>query len=221
MNWYLILSSHKPGNTLLFLNAHYGDTFPPHLRDLVGVQQSPEHHPEGDAFNHTCHVLNAMDAICRRDQIPNPRRLLLMTAALCHDFGKASTTRWREDKQKWTAYGHDVAGVALAESFVAEHLADQGIDVAMLRGLVRMHMVHCRNESGHTDKAVRKILRQLEPGRFEDLVLLCEADCGGRPPLPGGLPERFKILIQRVGVLENAHNTQNNSQVTHASEPQR
>lgn len=69
------------------------------IADLIGVQQHPEHHPEGDAYNHSMQVLSEMTKLTNKTE----RRF----AALCHDLGKARTPR-----EEWPRHhAHDVGGV--------------------------------------------------------------------------------------------------------------
>jgi len=53
----------------------------PEVRDMVGVEQPPEFHPEGDVFVHTGLVLDELED-------PSP---VLAVAALLHDVGKPPT----------------------------------------------------------------------------------------------------------------------------------
>lgn len=171
------------------------------LKALIGVQQSPQHHPEGDAFVHTLFVVKAMHGIAEREKLGDETRVKLMLAALCHDFGKATATRWHEAKQKWVAYGHEKDSVPLAREFLDRVGCDPTTRERVLC-LVYCHMVHCRQENEHTEKAVRKIAGLIYPDPVRDLVLLCEADCGGRPPLPPGLPPAMGRFIEVAKRLE-------------------
>ena len=62
----------------------------PELAALARVPQPPRHHPEGDVWVHTLWTLDAMRDISA--DLSEKERLVLMTAALCHDLGKAETT---------------------------------------------------------------------------------------------------------------------------------
>lgn len=69
------------------------------VHDLIGVEQPPKHHPEGDAYNHTMQVLAEMSKLTGKVE----RRF----TALCHDLGKARTP-----KEFWPKHhGHEGAGV--------------------------------------------------------------------------------------------------------------
>lgn len=175
----------------------------PGLAALIGVQQEAEWHPEGDAFSHTLCVVDAMADLCVRDRIQGEDRPLYLLAALCHDFGKASTTKWNDAKRRWTAYGHDVAGVEptliwlKTFPWVGDKLAGQ------IAALVRLHMVHARPANQATKKSVRRILEELGEAQlfWVDLYRICEADLAGRPPLSGEPSETLLCLNTHVAEL--------------------
>jgi putative nucleotidyltransferase with HDIG domain len=103
------------------------------LRKLRTTEQSPEHHPEGNVWNHTMLVVD--EAAKVRGKSKNPR--VFMWAALLHDIGKPSTFRMK--KGRITAYGHDKAGETLAEEFLA-HFAEDDSYIREVTKLVRYHM---------------------------------------------------------------------------------
>ena len=57
----------------------------PELKALIGLEQNPVYHAEGDVWNHTMMVLDQAAKLRHRDANP----YWFMLAALCHDFGKA------------------------------------------------------------------------------------------------------------------------------------
>jgi len=59
----------------------------PEIGDLRSCLQDPIWHPEGNAFYHTLLVCDEMAAICKREGIVGEQRIVMMFAALCHDFG--------------------------------------------------------------------------------------------------------------------------------------
>ena len=86
----------------------------PELKKLITVPQPPKYHPEGDVWAHTLLVLDQAAALRERASDP----LGLMLAALCHDLGKPDTTGIEADG-RLHAFGHDAAGVAVAETFLS------------------------------------------------------------------------------------------------------
>ena len=157
----------------------------PELYALVGCQQDPIWHPEGDAYVHTLYVCDAMARILNREKIVGEQRTILMMAALCHDFGKATTTEFIDGR--WRSRGHCEAGVPLAESFLNSIGAPNAI-IDKVKPLVAEHLTHVREE--HTARGVRRLALRLQPATINELLLLIEADMNGRPPLPEGLPQQ-------------------------------
>ncbi len=170
------------------------------LFDLIGIEQDPTHHPEGDAFNHTLCVVDAMSDICNREQVTNEEKTILMLTALCHDLGKAVSTKWNEKKQKWTAYNHQITGVPLAESFLTKINCPLKFRRPILT-IVREHMVHLLEEPN--DKNVRRLVNRLVDGKasMRLLAMMVEADVSGRPPLPKGQSPRFIKWLDRCAEL--------------------
>lgn len=193
------------GDTTLLCHLEADGLLLSQLAALVGLSQDPTFHPEGCAWTHTLHVVEAMRLVCRRDGLSGERRRVMLFAALCHDMGKATTTVLVEKGgvRRWASPGHDVAGVAPARSFLGVAGVDAAVTAAVLP-LVRYHMTHCRRD-GWSDKSVKKLARNLAPATVADLLLVMEADCSGRPPLPGGLPPNVNGLVEaatRLGVMD-------------------
>lgn len=103
------------------------------LYDLKGTKQSPEHHPEGDAWNHTLLVVDMASKL--KELSKNPQ--IFMWAALLHDIGKPKTTKVR--KGKITSYDHDKVGEKLATEFLEACIEDQDF-IDEVTNLVRYHM---------------------------------------------------------------------------------
>lgn len=103
------------------------------LKKLKETMQSPIHHPEGNAWNHTMLVVD--EAAKVRDKSKN--KVIFMWAALLHDIGKPNTTRHR--KGKITAYDHDRVGAELAKDFLGYFSCDKKF-VAEVVYLIRWHM---------------------------------------------------------------------------------
>lgn len=82
------------------------------LKDIIGVQQNPQFHAEGDVWTHTMMVLD--EASKYRDQAENPKGFML--AALCHDYGKAICTEVVDGIIR--SIGHETKGLPLVEAFL-------------------------------------------------------------------------------------------------------
>ena len=138
------------------------------LEELIGVRQDPRFHPEGDVWTHTMRMLDA--AAGMRAQAREP--LYFMLAALCHDMGKPVSTE--EINGRLHAYGHDEAGVPIAEHFLKRMTSEKKLAI-YVANMIRLHMRPNMLVQQHaSDKAFRKLLDQAEVP--EDLLLLSKAD---------------------------------------------
>ena len=151
----------------------------PEIQSLIGVPQDPEWHPEGDVFVHTKLVIDGARKLI--DDLPYPRQVTVMLAALAHDFGKPATTEFLEGR--WRSRGHEEAGVPPAESFLDRinvHTID-GYNVrTQVIALVREHLkpgefYKKRDEVG--DGAFRRLARRCEP---DLLYRVAKSDSLGR-----------------------------------------
>ena len=84
----------------------------PELEALIGVEQNPKFHAEGDVWVHTMMVLD--EAARLKSYASDP--LAFMLSALTHDFGKAVATEVINGEIH--AYAHEVKGLPLVKSFM-------------------------------------------------------------------------------------------------------
>ena len=101
---------------------------------LVGVEQNPRFHPEGDVFEHTMLVLDSAASLRKQAHYP----LGLMVSALCHDMGKPQTTMRLEDG-KIVSYGHEDVGVEPATAFVNRVFHEKRLK-RYVANMVKLHM---------------------------------------------------------------------------------
>jgi len=168
----------------------------PEIDALKGVKQREEYHPEGDVFTHTLMALDVMSEFSSEDE---KKKLILMFATLCHDFGKATTTKLIEGVYR--AYGHEVAGVEIAENFLRRMTDDKSLIEAVLP-LVRYH-----GEPGKfykenvSEAAIRRLANRVN---ISLLVEVSRADSLGRTTkdaLEGKFPAK-EWLLQRADELD-------------------
>jgi tRNA nucleotidyltransferase (CCA-adding enzyme) len=168
----------------------------PQLRQMKNCEQDPRWHPEGGVWVHTKLVVKAGFDICTRDNITNFDREAIIIACLCHDMGKPYTTFERKNVDgsvKIVSPGHAEHGVQKAEKFLWSVGAPHDI-IETVGPLVAEHMAYL---NCYTEKAMRRLLKRLEPATFEQLIAVIEADHSGRPPLPKRLPEKA-IEMERL-----------------------
>ena len=176
----LLLRARWPSIGLGWLHAlGVLDQLFPEIKVLIDVPQDAEWHPEGDVFVHTRLVVDRARELI--DDLPYPKQVTVMLAALCHDFGKPATTAFVDGRIR--SREHEEAGVPPTESFLDRlnlHTLD-GYDVrARVIALVRDHLkpgefYKKRDEVG--DGAFRRLARKCE---LDLLYRLAKADSLGR-----------------------------------------
>jgi tRNA nucleotidyltransferase (CCA-adding enzyme) len=191
----LLLLGVRPSLGLGFLRDCGWLRHTPELAALVGCEQDPAWHPEGDVFVHTLHCLDAFAAERVGDETED---LVVGLAVLCHDLGKPATTR-REDGRV-TSKGHEPVGEALARRFLARLTGE----VALVEAVVPLVGAHLRPGQLHQaragDAAVRRLARRV--GRIDRLVRVARADWRGRPPLGEQPFVAGEWLLARARALE-------------------
>jgi tRNA nucleotidyltransferase (CCA-adding enzyme) len=153
----------------------------PELHALVGCEQEPEWHPEGDVWVHTLQVID--QARTRVDDLDRPRRIAVMLGAVCHDFGKPATTAFLDGRIR--SIDHEEQGVPPAAAFL-DRLNLQTIDGYDVRrqvlGMVAQHLkpgmwFKAKDEVG--DGAFRRLAQKVD---LELLARVAKSDCLGREP---------------------------------------
>jgi tRNA nucleotidyltransferase (CCA-adding enzyme) len=151
----------------------------PELGALVGCEQEPDWHPEGDVWVHTLLVID--NAVGQSGDLDRARKLTIMLGAVCHDFGKPATTAFLDGRIR--SFNHEEAGVEPALR-VLDRLNVHTIDGFPVRtqvvGLTAHHlkpgMWHkTRDQVG--DGAFRRLAQKVD---LELLARLARADCMGR-----------------------------------------
>lgn len=156
----------------------------PELERLIGCEQDPAWHPEGDVWNHTCRCL---DAFARQRPAGGSadEDLVVGLAVLCHDFGKPATSAYDPVRGRIRSLGHDEAGVEPTRQFLRRLTVEERI-LKEVPPLVRLHMrpfAMWKAKSG--ESAIRRLAARV--GRIDRLIRVSEADEAGRPPFPASL----------------------------------
>ncbi len=170
----LLLLSAKPSIGLRYLEeTGLLKQLHPDLYNLIGCEQEPKNHPEGDVWEHTLQVVDQAAKL----KVKSGNPLALMWAALLHDIGKPAVTKRREGKI--TAYGHDTEGAKMASAFLHNLRCSNELTHSVMV-LTREHMhpvLLYKQKEQITDKAIRKLADRVD---ISELLLLSEADFKGR-----------------------------------------
>ena len=175
----LLLAAERPSIGLaLALDLGVIDKVLPELTPLVGCEQEPEWHPEGDVWTHTLMVIDRARQL--NADLDRPRLLAVMLGVVCHDLGKPSTTAVIDGRIR--SLNHEDAGVAPTLSLLDRlniHTID-GFEVrTQVVGLVAHHLkpgMFCKAEQVG-DGAFRRLARKVD---LELLARVARADCLGR-----------------------------------------
>lgn len=179
----LLVQGREPsGGLQLLLDVGVLSRWFPELAKLWSTPQDPKLHPEGNVGVHTMMVVDAASALTWDPPNRNQRREIML-AALLHDVGKPATTT--TDKHgRVRSIGHEAAGAKPAENF----LTAIGFSPAEISRLVPLVVHHLRPAELYrerrtiTDRALRKLGRDISPHWIRALVTLAEADHRGRGP---------------------------------------
>ena len=160
----------------------------PELAPCIGFDQRNPHHIY-DIYTHTAHVVDAV-----------PPSLPLRWAALLHDIGKPDCFSLDEEGCGHF-YGHADTSAQLADAILRRLKAPNDLRQQAVV-LIRQHMTKIPPER----KAVRRWLARLGPEIMEQLLLLQQADTGGKGVARPDKLERFaaiRALMQTIQA-ENA-----------------
>jgi tRNA nucleotidyltransferase (CCA-adding enzyme) len=150
----------------------------PELLPMVGCEQEPEWHPEGDVWTHTLMVVDKAREL--NGDLDRPRLITVMLGAVCHDLGKPATTAVVDGRIR--SLDHEQAGVEPTVSLLDRlniHSID-GFDVrAQVIGLVAHHLKPgaFRKAAYVSDGAFRRLAQKVD---LELLARVARADCLGR-----------------------------------------
>ena len=165
------------------------DVWFPEVKDLIGVEQSPRHHAEGDVWNHTMMVLD--EAAKLRCKAENPFGFML--AALTHDFGKAVCSE--EINGVIHAYGHEKESLPLAERFLKRLTKE----TKLIRYVLNLTEYHMKPNVVAGARSAIKVTNKMFDSSVDPAALICLAladDRGRKTEVPAVSHEEF--LWQRL-----------------------
>lgn len=145
------------------------DLWFPELKSLIGIEQNPGYHTEGDVWVHTMMVLD--QAAKLREYAKS--KLGFMLSALCHDYGKAVCTE--VIKGEIHCYGHETEGLPLVRSFM-QRITNE---VELKRYVLNMAEYHMKPNALAAQGASVKSTNKMFDGSVDPEGLLCLAIADG------------------------------------------
>ncbi len=142
----------------------------PEVEALFGVPQPTQWHPEIDSGRHTLMVLDQSVLLSPSVEV--------RFAALCHDLGKATTPVDILPSH----HGHEKRGALITEALCERlRVPRKARDLAVMSA--RYH-THCHRAMELSASTLAKLLQSLDvvrkPDRFQQFLMVCEADARGR-----------------------------------------
>jgi len=189
----LLLKGKYPSKGLTFLRESGWVRFYPELAALIGCEQNPKWHPEGDVWNHTLHCLDAAVPLRTGDHDSD---LAMNLGVLCHDFGKPLVSTVNENGDI-TSINHAVVGEAPTLSFLRRMWNQPKLEETVC-ALVHWHMdpySYVKQQAG--DSSYRRLALKVN---LELLYKVACCDTLGRPPYPADLAT-LDLFLERARAL--------------------
>lgn len=213
----IITSKHRRQGLELLVESGLIGHFIPEVLALIGCEQPPEWHPEGDVYIHTLIML---------DMLEPDAPLELCLAVLLHDIAKPPTQTFDEEVGRIRFNGHDAMGAEMAEAIltrlkypnavihavvpmVARHMQFMNVQKMRTAKLKRfmaeptfpqemeLHRVDCASSNGFTDNYE---FLQAKAGEFAAEPLIPPPLVTGKDLIARGLPPgpQFKELLETL-----------------------
>ena len=170
----IITSPNRRRGLELLVETGLAVSFLPEVLPMIGCEQPPEWHPEGDVYTHTCIMLEMLEP---------DAPLELCLATLLHDIAKPPTQTFDEESDRIRFNGHDALGAEMATDILsrlkypnavirdAAHMVSrhmQFMNVQQMRKAklkrfmseptfaqeMELHRVDCASSNGFTDNYV-------------------------------------------------------------------
>lgn len=125
----------------------------PEIFALIGIEQGPKYHPEGNVFNHTMLAL---------DSVPlNKRNTIVMLAILLHDVGKVVVEAEQKEADHIAFKGHETAGGIVGYTLLDRITEDKTLKDAVVN-LVTHHMQPYQLKKNMKKKTVRRLATKVD-----------------------------------------------------------
>lgn len=164
----------------------------PEVKALIGVEQNPVFHAEGDVWTHTMMVVD--QAAKLRHRIAEPYWFML--SAVTHDFGKAACTEEKDGVLH--AYQHELLGLPLAETFLRRLTKE----TKLIEYVLNMTQYHMKPNTVANAGSAKKVTTRMYDLSVDPEGLLCLALADDRGRITQAPPkDNEEFLYQRLEVF--------------------
>lgn len=163
----------------LLVESGLMQVFLPEFMELIGCEQPPQFHPEGDVYTHTCIMLEMLEG---------EPSLELCLAVLLHDIGKPPTYSYDEQAQRIRFSSHDAVGAEMSQAILSRMKYPKVVIGAVVQ-MVEHHMrfMHVRQ------MRTAKLKRMMSRTHFEDEMELHRVDCASS----NGISENYDFIREK------------------------
>jgi len=167
---------------ILFETGLYRKVFkiPEDYLDIDMDQKTPYHNLT--LLNHTLKVMNGLDNISKREDIPNDERAYLLLSGMMHDFGKMSREIQQphpKDPSRMRYIGHDRASADFAKDILTQMGFAPEVK-SFVDAVIRNHMfLHQFKDGKIKEKSIGKFLSKVGD-YYKYIIHHGEADSLGR-----------------------------------------
>jgi putative nucleotidyltransferase with HDIG domain len=174
----IIISPNRRQGLELLSNSGLISHFIPEVIPLIGCEQPPQWHPEGDVYVHTCIMLEMLE-------VDAP--LTLCLATLLHDIAKPPTQTTDPDG-RIRFNGHDTLGAEMAEAILTRLRYPN----AVIRDVVHMVSRHMQFMNVQQMRKA-KLKRFMSEPTFDLEMELHRVDCASS----NGFTDNYEFLNQK------------------------
>lgn len=154
--------------------------FLPEVLDLIGCEQPPQFHPEGDVYIHTCLMLEMLG----EQEVD----LSLALAVVLHDIGKPATFFFDEEADRIRFNGHESVGAEMSKLILRRmKYSNEMIDDVCVMVANHMKFMHVM------DMRVSKLKRFMSRDTFVHEIELHRVDCASS----NGIMENYHFVNQK------------------------
>jgi poly(A) polymerase len=180
----IIASPNRRRGLELLVESQLIDHFIPEVLPLMGCEQPPQWHPEGDVYVHTCIMLEMLEA---------DAPLTLCLAVLLHDIAKPPTQTTDPDG-RIRFNGHDALGAEMAEVILTRLKYPN----AVIRDVVHMVSRHMQFMNVQQMRKA-KLKRFMSEPTFEFEMELHRVDCASS----NGFTDNYEYLNEKSKEFAN------------------
>ena len=165
------------------------------FKALADTKQSSVWHQEGDALTHTRMVTENMYKwlISYDVEKDDPYFLMMMSAALCHDLGKAVATSWNEEKNDWECKRHGFHSARIIRTlFFTEEFSIRERVCYMARYHMTLH--HIFDKPERTSKALMRMSMGLVKVCDMNILQWCDSLGSKNEETPEYIEEKTKKI---------------------------